>query len=435
MKKTVAILLLVAASFTALHAAPPAHYGVVKLEGTVNPIIGEFVVDSIKKAGEEKLGFMVIQLDTPGGLMEPMRDIIKAILTSDIPVIVYTYPKGAQAASAGGFIMLSAHIAAMAPGTEIGAMHPVSPMLDFMKKDAKGDPDGVMEKKVLNDTVAYARSLAQKRGRNITWTVNAVKQAISSTYSEALRLGVIDLVAEDMDDLLKQLDNRAVMMNGVKKVIKTKGLTPKEFLMDWKQRLLNRVADPQIVFILFILAVVGIGMEFKNPGMIFPGVLGAIALFLFLMAVRIIPINAVGLILIILAIVMFILELTITSYGLLTVGGIISFIIGSMILIDSPLPGGGIPLSTIAGAVLFILGFVFIVIRAIINVHREQVTTGTDGLVGETGRALSGFTGQGKIMVHGEIWNAISGEELVKDDGVVVTGVKGMSLLVKKQNK
>jgi membrane-bound serine protease (ClpP class) len=328
--------------------------------------------------------------------------------------------------------MLSAHIAAMAPGTEIGAMHPVSPMLDFMKRDDKGDPDGVMEKKVLNDTVAYAKSLAQKRGRNVNWAVDAVKKAVSSTYTEALKLGVIDLVAEDMDDLLKQLNNRVVDVNGTKKMIKTAGLTAREFVMDWKQRLLNRVADPQIVFILFILAVAGIGMEFKNPGMIVPGVLGGISLFFFLLAVRIIPINVVGLILIILAIVMFILELTVTSYGLLTLGGIAAFVIGSLILIDSPLPGGGIPAQTIAGTVFFLLGFVFIVIRAIVNVHRGSVTTGIEGLVGRKGRAMTAFSGEGKIMVGGEIWDALSDHSVEKNEEVTVVETRGMLLVVKK---
>ena len=191
-----------------------------------------------------------------------MRDIIKAILTSEIPVVVYTYPKGAQAASAGGFIMLSAHIAVMAPGTEIGAMHPVSPALDFMKKDTQGDPEGVMEKKVLNDTVAYARSLAQKRNRNVKWAENAVKKAISSTYTEALKVGIIDLIAEDMDDLMLKLHNRKVNLNGKTVVLKTKNISEMKIEMDWKQNILNKFADPQVVFILFILAIAGIGMEF-----------------------------------------------------------------------------------------------------------------------------------------------------------------------------
>ena len=222
-------------------------------------------------------------------------------------------------------------------------------------------------KKVLNDTIAYARSLAQKRKRNIQWTENAVRQAISSTYQEALKLGVIDLIAEDMDDLLVRLHNRKIDINGNTVIINTKNIKAITYSMDWKQELMNRFADPQIIFLLFILAVVGIGMEFKNPGMIIPGVVGAISLFIFLMAIQIIPINVMGLILIIMAIVLFILELQIVSYGLLTIGGLIAFVLGSMILFDSPLPGGHIPMTSIIAAVVFVLGFVFLVVRLVIN--------------------------------------------------------------------
>jgi len=408
-------------------------YAVMKLDGAVNPVVSAFLVDSIKKAGDAGASFIVIQMDTPGGLMDSMRDIIKAILTSPVPVVVYTYPKGAQAASAGGFIMLSSHIAVMAPGTEIGAMHPVSPALNFLPKDKEGGPAGVMEKKVLNDTIAYARSLAQKRKRNIQWTENAVRQAISSTYQEALKLGVIDLIAEDMDDLLVRLHNRKIDVNGNTVVINTKNIKAINYSMDWKQELMNRFADPQIIFLLFILAVVGIGMEFKNPGMIIPGVVGAISLFIFLMAIQIIPINVMGLILIIIAIVLFILELQIVSYGLLTIGGLIAFVLGSMILFDSPLPGGHIPMTSIIAAVVFVLGFVFIVVRLIINAHRERVTTGKEGLVGLTGRAFRDFSGRGKIMIHGELWNALCDEPVYRDEEVEVREVRGMDLVVGKK--
>lgn len=361
-----------------------------------------------------------------------MRDIIKSIMTSEVPVVVYTSPKGAQAASAGGFIMLSAHIAVMAPGTEIGAMHPVSPSLDFMKKDKDGGPEGVMEKKVLNDIIAYARSLAQKRNRNIKWAENAVKHAKSSTYKEALAAGVIDFIAEDMSDLLKKLDNRKVNLNGKNVVLKTDKISEKKYLMDWKQNFLNKIADPQVVFILFILAVVGIGIEFKSPGMIVPGVLGGLSLIFFLMAINILPVNLFGLLLIVLAIVLFILELKITSYGLLTIGGIVAFVFGSMILFDSPLPGAQIPISTIVGSVLFILAFILIVVRAVLNVHKTQVTTGKEGLIGEKGEVIRTFTGKGKIKVRGEIWDAFSDEEISDSDIVVVTAVEGMNLKVKK---
>jgi membrane-bound serine protease (ClpP class) len=410
-------------------------YALIELKGSVNPIISEYIVDSINKANDQKVQFIIIQMDTPGGLVSSMREIIKAILSSKVPVIVYTYPKGAQAASAGGFIMLAAHIAAMAPGTEIGAMHPVSPLMNFGQKDKEGrDQSGIMEKKVLNDTIAYARSLAQKRKRNVNWAVRAVRDASSSTYIEAKRLGVIDIIADDMDDLLSQINGRSVQIDKRTVRINTSGVSVIPFEMDWKEKFLNFFADPQVVFFLFIIAVVGIGIEFKNPGMIFPGVIGTIAFFIFLMAVRVLPINFAGLALIILAIILFILELKIASYGLLTVGGIISFVVGSMILFDSPLPGFQLPLSTIIGVVIFLLLFIFVVVRSIVRVHAGKVTTGSQGLIGESGVALKDFDKEGKIHIHGEIWNARSNEVIMKGERVIVEDVNSMVLIVRRES-
>jgi membrane-bound serine protease (ClpP class) len=409
-----------------------SRFASIILEGTVNPIIAGHIVSSIEKANNEKVQFIVIKMDTPGGLMSSMREIIKAILSSKSPVVVYTYPKGAQAASAGAYIMLSAHIAAMAPGTEIGAMHPVSPMLNFGQKDEKGDV-GVMEKKVLNDTVAYARSLAQKRKRNIQWTEKAVKDAISSTYLEAQKLNVIDIVAENMDDLLIKLNGRTVDIDGRQLILNTAGIKEIAYELDWKQKFLNFFADPQVVFLLFIIAAIGIGVEIKNPGMIFPGTLGGISLFLFLMAIRVLPINIFGLALIILSIVLFILELKIVSYGILTVGGIVSFIFGSMILFDSPLPGMSIPITSIIAVVIFILLFFFVLVRSVIVAHRGKVSTGMEGLIGETGTAMTDFDKTGKIMIHGEFWNARSEDEIKKDDFVTVVSAEGMMLTVKRK--
>jgi membrane-bound serine protease (ClpP class) len=408
-------------------------YAVVELSGSVNPIVAQYLTEAMEKAAEEGNQFIVIQMDTPGGLMDAMREIIKSILTSKIPVVVYIYPKGAQAASAGGFIMLASHVAAMAPGTEIGAMHPVSPMLDFMKKDRQGDPEGVMEKKVLNDTIAYARSLAQKRGRNVDWAVDAVSRAISNSYIEAHKAGVIDIIAEDMNDLLKKLNNRTIDLNGERFTFKTSDIQEIKYLMTWKQKMVNRFADPQIIFLLFILAIAGIGIEFKNPGMFVPGIVGGVALVLFLLGIRIIPINGLGLILIILAFTLFILELKFQSYGLLTAGGIVSFFLGATILFDSPLPGGGIPVSSIIAMILVVLAFVFLVVRSIINVHKAQVTTGREGMIGEEGVALSDFNGAGKISVHGEIWNAEFPGDVKKSDKLVVESINGMTLIVRKK--
>ena len=416
--------------------SPSKHYAVIHLNGTVNPIIAEFVAASIDRASKEGASFVVIQMDTPGGLMDAMRTIIKSILSSPVPVVVYTYPRGAQAASAGGFIMLSAHIAAMAPGTEIGAMHPVSPMLDFMQRDQKGDPAGVMEKKVLNDTVAYARSLAQKRGRNVEWAEKAVSRAISSTYREALEQRVIDIVADDMADLLVQINNRTVDVNGANVTIRTTGLHEKVYTMDRTEKFLNKIADPQVLFILLILAIAGIGIEFKNPGMIVPGTIGAISLVFFLLGIRVIPFNVLGLILIILAIVLFILELVIISHGLLTAGGILAFILGAMILFDSPLKGGYIPMPSILATMAVLLAFIFLVVRVVIKALRDRVTTGIEGLVGETGITLDEVSPYGgRIQVLGEIWKSVSTDVIQKGTNVEVVSAKGMTLQVKSKKE
>jgi membrane-bound serine protease (ClpP class) len=327
--------------------------------------------------------------------------------------------------------MLASHVAAMAPGTEIGAMHPVSPMLDCMKRDKDGGPEGVMEKKVLNDTIAYARSLAQKRNRNVNWAVSAVNKAISNSYIEAHKAGVIDIIAEDMDDLLKKLNNRKIELNGTTFTFKTDGLTEVKYEMTWKQKMVNNFADPQVIFILFIIAIAGIALELKSPGMIIPGAIGGISLILFLLGIKIIPINALGLFLIITAFVLFILELYFQSFGLLTVGGIVSFFIGATILFDSPLPGGGIPISTIIAIIIAILAFVFLVIRAVFNVHKSQVTTGFEGMIGETGIALNDFSKKGKVSIHGEIWNAESDSPIKEGDPLIVEKVLGMVLKVK----
>jgi membrane-bound serine protease (ClpP class) len=409
------------------------NFASIKLEGTVNPIIAEHIVKSIEKANKENAAFIVIKLDTPGGLMTSMRDIIKSIMSSKIPVIVYTYPKGAQAASAGGCIMISAHIAAMAPGTEIGAMHPVSPFLNFGQKDEKGkSADGIMEKKVLNDTLAYGRSIAQKKKRNVRWVENAIKDAISSTYIEAKKLGVIDIIAEDMNDLLLKIDGISVQMDDNKVKISTANIKEISYEMDIKTEFLNFFADPQIIFVLFIIAVIGIWTEVKNPGMIFPGVLGALSFFLFLLTIRAIPINIAGIVLIILAIVLFILELKFVSYGLLTIGGIISFVAGAMILFDSPLPGFQIPIMTISSVVIFVLFFIFIVVRSIVSAHKAKVTTGIAGLIGEKGTAFSDFNETGKVIVHGELWTASSSDTIKKNDMIEVVEVEGMNLHIKK---
>lgn len=411
-------------------------YAVIPLSGTVNPVLSEFIVESIDKAQNEGASFVILTIDTPGGLIGSMRDIIKAILTAKIPVITYTYPKGAQAASAGGFIMIAGHVNAMSPGTEIGAMHPVSPFVDFGKitggEESKKVGEEVMATKILNDTVAYGKSIAEKRNRNVEWTEKAIREAVSATYSEAVKLKIIDIIAEDIPDLLRQLNGRKIDLNGKEFVFETKDAAAADFAMNWKERMLNALADPQVVFLLFIIAVVGIIIEIKNPGMIVPGTIGALSLFLFLMTVRILPINIAGLLLIVLSIVLFILELKYVSYGLLTLGGLVSFICGSLILFDSNLPGFSVPITSILSAVFIIILFVFGILRVVIRTHKGKVTTGSEGMIGETGTAANTINVRGKIHVHGELWNAVSDEPIEKGEKVVIVSVEGITAHVKK---
>lgn len=431
MKKTLFYFLLLLSLAAPLAASEK--YAVVYLEGVVNPVVSEYITASISRASADGNSFIVLVIDTPGGLMDSMRDIIKAMQTSGIPVVAFTFPKGARAASAGGFIMLASSVAAMAPGTEIGAMHPVSIGPDFISKGQDSQSGNIMEKKVLNDTIAYARSLAQKSGRNVQWAEDAVSKAVSNSYLEAYKAGVIEIIADDMADLLDKLDGRKIDFNGRPYVFSTRGIREVKYEMTWKERMVNRFADPQVLLLLFVIAVAGIWMEIKNPGMIVPGTVGGVALILFLLGIKIIPINALGLLLIVLAFVLFILELKFTSFGFFTVGGIVSFFIGATILFDSPLPGGGIPMSSIIAMLLVVLAFVFIVVRAVVNAHSVKVVTGNEGLVGEEGRALGDFTGEGKIRVHGEIWNAQVDGDIRSGDKVIVEEVHGMLLMIRKK--
>jgi membrane-bound serine protease (ClpP class) len=413
-------------------AVPVNKYALITISGSINPVLSEYVVRSIEAAGNTGASFVLLLLDTPGGMMDPMRDIIKAIMGSPVPVVVFTYPKGAQAASAGGFIMLSAHVAAMCPGTEIGAMHPVGPGLDFLNKDKEGQPEGPMEKKVLNDTAAYARSLAQKRNRNADWAVKAVHQAVSNTYIEALKLNIIDIIADDIPDLLSKLNGRKTELNGKSYTFSTKGIERHAYEMDWKERMLNALAHPQVMMYLLMIAVAGIGIEFKSPGMIVPGVVGALSLIMFLMAVKIIPVNLVGLALIILAIVLFILELQFASYGLLTLGGLVSFAFGALLMFDSPLQGGGVPMGSIVVMGLTLAAFFFVVVRAVIKVHKGRVVSGLEGMTGEKGEVTRFDSGRGKMFVHGELWDVISEDDLKRGDRAEVIRAEGMLLYIKK---
>ena len=396
----------------------------IKVQGVISPPVAGFISESITKSEEKGAEALLILLDTPGGLDTSMRDIIKGIMDSKVPVIVYVYPSGARAASAGAIILLASHIAAMAPGTNVGAAHPVS--------IGKDKADKEMMQKVVKDAEAYAKSIAMKKGRNVEWAAKAVKESASITANDALEKNVIDLIAENVDTLLTNVDGKVVETKKGKLTLKTKGQHKVEIDMPFKYKFLSYISDPNVAYILMMMGLYGVLFEIYNPGAIFPGVVGGISLILALYAFQTIPISFAGLFLILLGIVFFILELKIVSHGVLGLAGIISIIIGSIMLIDIPSSIFSISYKTILAVGILSGIFVFGVLSYAIKAQLSKVKTGKEGLIGETGVALTDVFKDGKIVVHGEIWNARSDEQINKGDRVVVVSIEGLMLLIKK---
>jgi membrane-bound serine protease (ClpP class) len=426
MKKIFCILLfvLLGCSFAANAAAKDVYQ--ISVQGVIGPPIAQFIIESLKKATDGDAEALLILLDTPGGLDTSMREIIKAIMDSKIPVIVYVYPQGARAASAGSIILLASHVAAMAPGTNAGAAHPVS-----IGKDEK--PDKVMMKKVVQDAEAYSKSIAKKRGRNVEWAGKAVTQSVSATAEDALRMHVIDLVAATVDDLLLKIDGKTVEIGDKKVALKTKGAKPKELVMSFKYRFLSTITDPNVAYILMMLGFYGILFEIYSPGAIFPGVIGGICIILAFYSFSAIPISFAGLGLILLGVIFFILEIKVVSHGALSLAGVISLILGSVMLIDLPSEWLSISwmsiLVVVAVTVLFFVGVLSYAIKA----QLSKVRTGSEGLIGEEGIARTDVREKGKVQVHGELWNAESEEPIAAGEKVIVTELKGMTVKVKKE--
>jgi membrane-bound serine protease (ClpP class) len=425
MKKVFCIVLFAAlcCSFAVNGSAKDVYR--ITVQGVIGPPIAQFIVESIKKATDADGEALLVLLDTPGGLDTSMREIIKAVMDSKIPVIVYVYPQGARAASAGAIILLASHVAAMAPGTNAGAAHPVS-----IGKDEK--PDKVMMKKVVQDAEAYSKSIAKKRGRNVEWAGKAVTQSVSATAEDALRMRVVDVVAASVDDLLQKIDGKTVEVGDKKVTLKTKGAKPKELEMSFKYRFLATISDPNVAYILMMLGFYGILFEIYSPGAIFPGVIGGICIILAFYSFSAIPISFAGLGLILLGIIFFILEIKVVSHGALSLAGVISLILGSVMLIDLPSEWLSISwlsiLVVVAVTVLFFVGVLSYAIRA----QLSRVRTGIEGLIGEEGVARTDVGEKGKVYVHGELWNAESDEPIAADERVIVTAVKGMTVKVKK---
>lgn len=398
----------------------------IKLEGVIAPSAADYIIRAIKQADREVAQALVIELDTPGGLDLSMRSIIKEMLAAERPIIVYVSPSGARAASAGAFITLAAHVAAMAPGTNIGAAHPVN---------MGGEMDKEMSKKVTNDAAAYIRTIAEQRGRNVQWAEDAVRKSVSATEKEALKLKIIDLVADKLDDLLVTLDGREVTTARGKVTLHTKGVEVSRLEMGLRDKVLKVISDPNIAYMLLMLGLAGLYFELSTPGAILPGVLGGICLILAFYAFQTLPINYAGLLLILLAIILFIAEVKVVSHGILAAGGIAAMILGSMMLIKSPEPFMRISLSAILFTTAATAAFFGFIVTMALRAQRQKTTTGAEGLIGQIGTVRTSLKPEGSVLVGGELWSAQCEDGADPGDKVRVRAVKGLMLFVSKENE
>jgi membrane-bound serine protease (ClpP class) len=400
----------------------------VEVDGIINPATAKFIVDSIDEATQQGAQCLIIQLDTPGGLMDSMRMIVKKELASTIPIVVYVAPRGARAASAGVFVTMAAHIAVMAPSTHIGAAHPVT------LGGGEGKESKTMTEKIVNDTVSYIKTIAKNRGRNVDWAEKAVVKSVSITEEEAVKLNVVDFITPDLQGLLAKIDGRVIKFDGVTRTLQTKGVQPQPIQMSWRDKLLDIISNPTIAYILLMLGIYGVFFELSSPGAILPGVVGGIFLILAFYALQMLPVNYAGLALIFFGIILFIAEIKVVSHGLLAVGGVISLLLGSIMLFQSPVEYMRVSLSVIIPAVMVSAAFFIFAVTKAINARLKKPTTGMEGLIGEVGIVSTPISPEGKVSIHGEFWNAVSDQNQNIDAGdkVQVMGVDNLKLKVKK---
>jgi len=425
---------------------------VIGVEGAISPGSADFIVRGLKSAASNGAHLVVLKMDTPGGLDTAMRQVLTQIIASPVPVAAFVAPEGARAASAGTYILYASHIAAMAPATNLGAATPVNigiggiggqPQPDKQPQDegqekGKGkdksplggkipSPGSTLEHKQINDAAAYIRSLAQMRGRNVEWAEQAVREAVSLSSDEALKLKVIDVIARDVPELLKKLDGRKVKVLGEERTLNTGGVSIVTLEPDWRSRLLSVIADPSIAYLLLLGGMFGLFFEFSNPGFVLPGVIGAISLLLALYALQMLPVNYAGLGLIILGLAFMVAEVFIPSFGVVGIGGVIAFMIGSVMLIDTDIPGFGIPWSVIVPVGIASALFIFFVGGMAVKSWKRPVVSGSEELVGSSGEVLEDFDGKdGWARVHGENWRIRCKQPLSRGQKIRVVHMDGL---------
>ena len=427
---------------------------VITVSGAITPVAAEYIEVEIAEAGSSGAYLLVIKLDTPGGLMSSMRQIVKSIMASPLPIAVYVSPSGGRAASAGVFITMAAHVAAMSPGTNIGAAHPVNiggGGFFGKKKEGKKEGEGkedkdsgesrdreakplsdknIMAQKVVNDTVAFIKSIAERNGRNARWAERSVRESISSTEREALEEGVIDLVAEDLGELFEKMNGRKVVVSGKEITLDLSDAIVYERPMGLRYRILSVITDPNVAYMLMMLGIYGLFFEIANPGVILPGVLGGISLILAFFAFQVLPVNFAGILLIGLALILFVLEIKVVSYGMLSVGGIVSLFLGSIMLIRDVEPYYRISRILIFGVTGFTALFFIVGLGLAYKVQRKKPVTGMEGMLGYIGEAVTDISPKGRVRVHGELWTAVSDTPVLEGQRVTITGMEGMVLFV-----
>ncbi|MCE5335265.1 MAG: nodulation protein NfeD [Desulfobacteraceae bacterium] len=419
-----AFLLSVLAVSPGICAAEGTHINVIQVQDSINPGVEEFVRFAIDKSVEEKAECLIILLDTPGGLMTSMRGIAQAILNSEVPIVVYVSPSGAQAASAGVFITAAADIAAMAPGTNIGAAHPVT--------GSGGDIPSTMSEKVLNDMLAFARSVAAQRGRNSEWLEESINKSSSVTAEEAFRLNVIDLVADDLPSLVKKLDGWHLQRKGATVVLHTEGVEQRSIDAGWQHNILRIISNPNLAYILLMIGLAGLYFELSSPGAVLPGVIGGISLILALYALQTLPVNYAGFLIILLAVVFFILEIKIASHGMLSVAGALCLVLGSLMLFRTPESPMRVAYSVLLPTVGTVSIFFGAVATLAFRAQRSRPQTGSEGMVGLVGEVHRDIDPEGKVFVNGEMWNATAEQKIDKGEKVEVLEVHNLKLKVKK---